>query len=285
MEGDGKQKDCWDYHFCSMQDVLDLGFILIQQQPDVRRKLLELWIARLPKCDWRQFKLLGLKLAQRFTNGASSTDKTFEYRVGSTGIVLGSCGIDWDRGGIDWGRHGIDRDSVRIVWDRLGSSWDRLGSCWDRVVSTGIVLGSTGIVLGSCGISTGIVMGSCWDRVGSTGIVLGSCVCRDYSPAAVSAYPWVPEAARQLGRDLEQLLPEWLIEGMLSDFDRHVMQTLQAQRPFLFASIDPPDPPPEGSPQALCADVKKQMHHQVEEATVSIIKAQLVSSFASLLLP
>lgn len=51
------------------QDVLDLGFILIQQQPDVRRKLLELWLAHLPKCDWRQFKLLGLRLAQRFESG------------------------------------------------------------------------------------------------------------------------------------------------------------------------------------------------------------------------
>ncbi|KAL8274981.1 hypothetical protein Esti_001037 [Eimeria stiedai] len=152
------------------EDVLDLGFILIQQQPDVRRKLLELWIARLPKCDWRQFKLLGLKLAQRFTSG-------------------------------------------------------------------------------------------------------------DYSPVAVSAYPWVPEAARQLGRDLEQLLPEWLIEGMLSDFDRHVMQTLQAQRPFLFTSVDPPKPPPEGSPQALCADVKKHMQQQIEDATRAFQERASVDEF------
>ena len=51
------------------QDVMDLGFILVQQQPEVRRKFLELWIAKLPKCDWRQFKLLGLRLAECFNSG------------------------------------------------------------------------------------------------------------------------------------------------------------------------------------------------------------------------
>ncbi|KAL8453347.1 hypothetical protein Emag_001902 [Eimeria magna] len=117
---------------------------------------------------------------------------------------------------------------------------------------------------------------------------------QDYSPAAVSNYPWIPEAARQLGRDLEQLLPEWLIEGMLSEFDRHLQAVSLhaasddeiAQRPFLFASVDPPKPPPEGSPQALSGeeglvefislvrlietvpvDVKQHMHQQIEEAT------------------
>ncbi|KAL8448371.1 hypothetical protein Emed_003901 [Eimeria media] len=205
-------------------DVLDIGFILIQRQPEVRRKLLELWIARLPKCDWRQFKLLGLKLAQRFTNGYKTIPAPAAAAAPSAAAAPAAVAA-------------AAPAAVALAAHAAASA--------------------TAAAAAAAAAAAGATAG-----------------CR------VSAYPWLPEAARQLGRDLQQLLPEWMIEGMLSDFDRH------AQRPFLFDSVDPPKPPPEGSPQALCADscmhaasflgvttgpaeaaVKKHMQQQIEEAT------------------
>ncbi|CDJ37914.1 hypothetical protein ETH_00001135 [Eimeria tenella] len=141
------------------EDIVDLAFILVQQQPQVRQLLLQQWIAQLPKCDWKQFKLLGLRLAKAFAD-------------------------------------------------------------------------------------------------------------KQYSAAAVSAYPWLPAAAQQLGRELEQQLPDWLIEGMLSDYDRHQMLLQHAKRPFLFGPVEAPQPP-EGSAEERSSKVAEELKQQIEEAAVS----------------
>lgn len=37
-------------------------------------------------------------------------------------------------------------------------------------------------------------------------------------------YPWIPAAALQMQQDLERIMPDWFIEGMLTSYDRKVMQ-------------------------------------------------------------
>lgn len=37
--------------------------VVTQKPPEVRRKLLELFVAQLPKADWKQFKKVALRMA------------------------------------------------------------------------------------------------------------------------------------------------------------------------------------------------------------------------------
>lgn len=52
----------------------------------------------------------------------------------------------------------------------------------------------------------------------------GVTVFSDTAAAAFPACPWVPEAVAQLARDLQRILPDWMIEGMMTDFDRQVLK-------------------------------------------------------------
>ncbi|KAF8822712.1 hypothetical protein IE077_002948 [Cardiosporidium cionae] len=48
------------------------------------------------------------------------------------------------------------------------------------------------------------------------------------------SYPWIFDALNQLGSDLERSLPDWLIEGLLSEEDRFVMNKTAAVRSVLW---------------------------------------------------
>eukprot|EP00918_Siedleckia_nematoides_P082752 GHVU01181324.1.p1 GENE.GHVU01181324.1~~GHVU01181324.1.p1 ORF type:complete len:192 (-),score=56.76 GHVU01181324.1:536-1054(-) len=48
-------------------------------------------------------------------------------------------------------------------------------------------------------------------------------------PPCDENYPWLGEALRQLSVDVDALLPDWMIEGMLTDFDRRVIEHINKE--------------------------------------------------------
>jgi len=60
-------------------------------------------------------------------------------------------------------------------------------------------------------------------------------------------YPWLPDSVRQLKVDIQALLPDWMIEGLLTDFDRDVMKREQSRMSFLFKLSSVPSQKMDGS--------------------------------------
>ncbi|KFH06978.1 CS domain protein [Toxoplasma gondii MAS] len=144
------EKEIWE-------DVMWITMVVTQKQPEVRRKLLELFVAQIPKADWKQFKRVALRMASALAQG----------------------------GGV----HG---------------------------------------------------------------------------PLSFPSCPWVPAAVQQLARDLERILPDWMIEGMMTDFDKQVLKQKMDRMSCLWGEKDLED---LRHVNVTLPNVSELMKQQIEQAT------------------
>lgn len=151
------EKEIWE-------DVLWITKVVTQKQPEVRRKLLELFVAQIPKADWKQFKRVALRMAGALAQG----------------------------GGV----HG---------------------------------------------------------------------------PLSFPSCPWVPAAVHQLARDLDRILPDWMIEGMMTDFDKQVLKQKMDRMSCLWGERDRES---LRHVNVTLPNVSEMMKQQIEQATEIFNKRQ-----------
>ncbi|PFH31592.1 hypothetical protein BESB_025660 [Besnoitia besnoiti] len=151
------EKEIWE-------DVLWITMVVTQKPPEVRRKLLELFVAQIPKADWKQFKRVALRMADALAKGGDS-----------------------------------------------------------------------------------------------------------HSPLSFPSCPWVPEAVAQLARDLERILPDWMIEGMMTDFDKQVLKQKMDRMSFLWGEKDLES---LRNVNVTLPNVSEMMKEQIERATEVFNKPQ-----------